>query len=207
LENRKLLVISKSIINIFWVLQILFVLFLVVYTLLLVFHVDFINTDILRGFKIHFKSIDFIQPLMHDGQAYKMKLTNGEGRLHAASLNQNFIYFRILAAFIDSVMYLLIFYFLRKILKNLTSDNFFIPENGRLIKNIGYSIIALAIVPEVIHYFTDKMISRSISIENVVIKSEFHFDYQTILLGIIVFVISIVFLRGVEIKEEQDLTI
>lgn len=202
-----MLVISRSIINIFWVLQLLFVLVLIIYTLLLFFHVDFFDTNILRGFKIHFKSIDFVQPLIYEGESYKMKLTNGEGRLHVDHLNQNFIYFRILAAFVDSIMYLFILFFLKKILKNLTSDNFFIPENGKLIKKIGYSIIALAIIPEVIHYFTDKMISKSISIENVVIKSEFYFDYQTILLGIIVFVISIVFLRGVEIKEEQDLTI
>ncbi len=207
MENRKLLVLSRTIINIFWGLQLLFVLLLIVYSLLLFFQVDFIDTNILRGFKIHFKSIDFVQPLLYEGEEYKMRLTNGEGRLHADYLHQNFIYFRILAAFVDSVMYLLILFFLRKILKNLTSNNFFIPENGKLIKKIGYSIIALALIPEVIHYFTDRMISKSISIENIVIKNEFHFDYQTILLGIIVFVISIVFLRGVEIKEEQDLTI
>ncbi len=198
---------SRSLINIFWILQLLFILLLIVYTLMLVMNVDFIDTNMLRGFKIHFKNIDFIQPLIFDGGSYKFRLTNGEGRLHAESLNQGFIYWRIFAAFVDSLMYLLILFFLRKIFKNLTSDDFFIPENGILIKKIGFTIIALALIPEIIHYATDKMISNSIKIEHMIIKSEFNFDYQTLLLGIIVFVISIVFLRGVEIKEEQDLTI
>ncbi|MEN8124381.1 MAG: DUF2975 domain-containing protein [Bacteroidota bacterium] len=207
LGNRKLLILSKSIINIFWILQWLILILLIVYTLLLIIKVDFFDINLLKGFKIHFSKIDFLQPLIYNGEEYNIKLTNGEGRLHIDDFNQNFIYLRILAAFIDTFMYLLILYFLRKIFKNLTSNQFFIPENGMLIKKIGFSIIALAIIPEIIHYLTDRMISKTIHIENIIIKNELHIDYQTILLGILVFVISIVFLRGIELQKDQELTI
>jgi hypothetical protein len=40
-----------------------------------------------------------------------------------------------------------------------------------------------------------------------VIKNDFNFQYETILLGLLVFVISIIFLRGIELKEDQELTI
>ena len=207
LENRKLLVLSKFIINIFWIFQLLFILTLVVYTLFLFFNVDFLDINLLKGFKIHFSKIDFLQPLIYQGNEYNIKLTNGEGRLHIDDFEQNFIYFRIFAAFVDSIMYLLILYFLKNIFKNLTTNQFFIHENGILIKKIGFSIIALAIIPDIIHYFTDIMISKTIQIENVVIKNEFHIDIQTILLGILIFVISIVFLRGIELRKDQELTI
>ena len=65
----------------------------------------------------------------------------------------------------------------------------------------------LAIVPEIIHYLTDKWVIGTIKLNDIVIKNDFNFQYETILLGLLVFVISIIFLRGIELKEELELTI
>ncbi len=205
--NRQLLVIIRSVINIFWILQLILLFVLFVYTLLLVLNVDFFDVDVLKGFKIHFSKIEFIQPLIFNGEEYNFNLTNGEGRLHVENLQQNFIYYRLFAAFIDTFLYLLILYFLKKIFNNLTDNDYFIPENGILLRKIGFTIIALALLPEIIHYFTDLQVAKYISIENVILKTEFNLDVQTLLLGILVFVISLVFLRGIELKKDQELTI
>ena len=205
--NKKLLTLSKIVINIFWYLQLLFLLVLFVYTFILIFDIKVVDTNLLKGFQIHFSRIDFMQPLMYEGKEYSIRLTNGEGRLHIDNFNQNFIYLRILAAFVDSFIYLLILYFLKKIFSNLTKNHFFVPENGEYIKKIGYSIIALAFIPALIHYYTDRLVFESIQIEHVALKTSLDLDYQTILLGILVLVISIVFLRGVELEKDQELTI
>jgi len=207
LRNSQILKIIKSIVSVLWVLQWAVLISIIIYVLLLILNVDFFNVDVLKGFKVHFAKIDFIKPIVIDGKEHIVKLTNGEGRLHIENYNQSFIYMRILGAFIDSFLYLLILYLLRNIFKNLTTNQFFIPENGVLLRKIGFTIIALAIVPAIIHFITDAMVLNSLQIEGVTFKNEFNFDLQTILLGILVFVISIVFLRGIELKKDQELTI
>ncbi|MEN8187107.1 MAG: DUF2975 domain-containing protein [Bacteroidota bacterium] len=207
MENRKLLAIIRSVINLFWILQWVLIFALITYTSLLVLNVDFFDVDVLKGFKIHFSKIEFIQPLIFEGSEYSFNLTNGVGRLHVSDLPRNFIYYRLFAAFVDTFLYLSILYFLRKIFINLTDNEYFIPENGMYLKKIGYTIIALALLPEIIHYLSDLQVVKYITIENVKLKTEFNFDIQTILLGILVFVISLVFLRGIELKKDQELTI
>lgn len=205
--NRQTLIVIKSAVNILWYLQCAILLAIVVYVSLLVLNVDFFNVDVLKGFKIHFSKINFLHPILIDGEEHIVKLTNGEGRLHIENFNQSFIYMRIFAAFIDSFLYLLILYFIRKIFKNLTANQYFISENGILIRKIGFTIITLAILPGIIHYITDMMVINTIHIKDVILKNEFILDFQTILLGVLVFVISIVFLRGIELRKDQELTI
>lgn len=205
--NYKILKITRNILNVYWYLQIAFIATIVIIALLLFLNVDFINLNYLNGFKIHFSRIIFPEPLVYNGANYDFSLTNGDGRLHINNLNQNFVYLRMLAALTHSVIYLMIIYFLRKIFKNLTENEYFVPANGMYIKKIALSIILLSFVPELIHYFTDRLILGSIKLTNVVIKNEFNLDFQTILLGLLVFVISIIFLRGIELREDQKLTI
>jgi len=205
--NYKILKITKIILNIFWYLQLAVISAIILIGLLLLFDVDFVDLNRLNGFKIHFSKIIFSDPLIYNGMNYDFSLTNGEGRLHINDLDQKFVYLRMLGALVDSVIYLMIINFLRKIFKNLTDNKYFVSANGLYIKKIAVSIILLSIVPEVIYYITDKWIISTIELKNVIFKNEFNFEYQTILLGLLVFVISIVFLRGIELKEDQELTI
>jgi len=205
--NYKILSITKIILNLYWYFQLTFIAAIIFVGLSLLFNFDFIDLNYLNGFKIHFSKIIFPEPLLYNGVNYDFTLTNGEGRLHINDLDQKFVYLRMLAALVDSVIYLMIILFLRKIFKNLTDNKYFIAENGMYIKKIALSIIILALLPELIIYMTDKLIIGSIQLNNVLIKNEFNFEYQAIILGLLVFVISIIFLRGIELKEDQELTI
>ena len=205
--NYKILKITKIILTVFWYLQLAVIASILLIGLLLLFDVDFIDLNRLNGFKIHFSKIIFSDPLVYNGENYDFSLTNGEGRLHINDLDQKFVYLRMLGALVDSLIYLMIIRFLRKIFNNLTENKYFVASNGVFIKKIAISIIFLSLIPEVIYYLTDKWIINTIKINDVIFKNEFNFEYQTILLGLLVFVISIVFLRGIELKEDQDLTI
>jgi len=207
MDNYKILKVTKIILNIFWYLQLAVVASIILIGLLLLFDVDFIDLNRLNGFKIHFSKIIFSDPLIYNGENYDFSLTNGEGRLHINDLDQKFVYLRMFGALIDSIVYLMIIHFLRKIFESLTENKYFVSSNGMYIKKIAISIIFLSIVPEMIYYLTDRWIISTIELKNVIFKNEFNFEYQTILLGLLVFVISIVFLRGIELKEDQDLTI
>ena len=207
MRNHKILSVTKIILNIYWYFQLAVIASILFIGLLLLFEVQFIDLNYLNGFKIHFSKIIFSEPLIYNGSSYDFSLTNGEGRLHIDNLDQKFVYLRMFAALIGSLIYLLIIYFLRKIFKNLTENKYFVAINGLYIKRIALSIMLLAIVPEIIHYLTDKWVIGTIKLNDVVIKNDFNFQYETILLGLLVFVISIIFLRGIELKEDQELTI
>ena len=207
MENYKILKITRIILNVFWYLQLAVIGSIILIGLFLLFDVDFIDLNRLNGFKIHFSKIMFSDPLILNGENYDFSLTNGEGRLHINDLDQKFVYLRMLGALTDSIIYLMIIHFLRKIFKSLTENKYFVSSNGKYIKKIALSIIFLAVVPEVIYYLTDRWIISTIELKDVIFKNEFNFEYQTILLGLLVFVISIVFLRGIELKEDQELTI
>ena len=207
MRNHKILSVTKIILNIYWYFQLAVIASILFIGLLLLFEVQFIDLNYLNGFKIHFSKIIFSEPLIYNGSSYDFSLTNGEGRLHIDNLDQKFVYLRMFAALIGSLIYLLIIYFLRKIFKNLTENKYFVAINGLYIKRIALSIMLLAIIPEIIHYLTDKWVIGTIKLNDVVIKNDFNFQYETILLGLLVFVISIIFLRGIELKEDQELTI
>jgi hypothetical protein len=207
MRNHKILSITRIILNIYWYFQLAVIASILFIGLLLLLDVQFIDLNNLNGFKIHFSKIIFSEPLIYNGSSYDFSLTNGEGRLHIDNLDQKFVYLRMLAALVGSLISLLIIYFLRKIFKNLTDNQYFVAINGLYIKRIAMSIMLLAFVPGIIHYLTDKWIIGTIKLNNVVIKNDFNFQYETILLGLLVFVISIIFLRGIELKEDQELTI
>ena len=207
MRNYKILKFTKAILDIFWYLQIVIIALIVVIGFLLYFNIDIIDLNHLNGFNISFKKITFVEPMIYNGDTYKYSLTNGKGRLHIADLDQKFIYLRMLAAMIDSVIYLMIIYFLRKIFKNLTENNYFISANGIYLKKVSLFIILMSFVSQLVQYWTDLLIKNTLEFESIIIKNGFDFRFQTILLGLLVYVISIVFLRGVELQEDKDLTI
>jgi len=207
MDNYKILKFTKIILNVFWFMQIAFIAGIIAVAVLLLFNIDLIDLNNLNGFKIQFSKIMFNEQLSFRGESYDFNMTNGEGRLHVDNLDQIFVYLRILAAFIHASIFLMIIYFLRKIFINLTDNKYFISKNGVYIKYVGFSIILLELIPDFIYYFTDRLIIRSIEFDSIIIKNNFHFNYHNILLGLLVFVISIVFLRGIELKEDHDLTI
>ena len=199
--------ITKIILDVYWYLQLAFIASIILIGLLLLLNVDFIDLNYLNGFKIQFSKILFSDPLVFKGENYDFSLTNGEGRLHINDLDQKFVYLRMLAALIDSFIYLMIIYFSRKIFKNLTANKYFIAANGLYIKKIALSIIFLSFVPGTIHYLTDLWVLNAIEQKDIIMKVGFNVDFQTILVGLLVFVISIIFLRGIELREDQELTI
>ena len=205
--NYKILNVTKIILHLYWYLQLAFIAAIILIGLLLFFDAEFIDLNYLNGFKIQFSKVNFIEPLVYDGMKYDFSLPNGEGRLHINDLDQKFVYLRMLAALIDSLIYLMIIYFARKIFENLTDNKYFVAVNGMYIKKIAIAIIFLSFVPGTIHYLTDLWVLKTIEQQDIIMKAGFSVDFQTILLGLLVFVISIIFLRGVELKEDQELTI
>ena len=144
---------------------------------------------------------------MNDGVNHTAFLSNGTGRLHISEFKQNIIFYRILSVLIDTLIYIYIIYFLRKIFSSLKTGVFFNRSNGEYIKKIAYTVLVLAFIPEFVSYLIESHITNNIELANLVIHAKFDFDFRTIFFGFLIFVVAKAFIRGTEIKEEHELTI
>ncbi len=185
-----------------WYLQLLFLAILIIVFTLIYFENPLVDQFKLKGFRVQFERID-----INDNAAESVYLSNGEGRLHDIKTEDKFIFLRLLSVFVDALLYLFIIYRLKNIFKAPKLDNFFIRQNGIYMKHIAYAVLGIASLPSLIDYIINLKVLESIHIKGIVFKAGFHFDFRTLFLALLIFVIAQGFIRGAEIKEENDLTI
>jgi hypothetical protein len=191
--------------NIIWYLQWLLLAAIIIITILIATDNKIINTNKIEGFHIQFARIDLPDDISNtDNNVY---LTNGEGRLHIKNDENNFIYLRLLSAFLDTLIYIFIIYLLRKIFFSLKTGVFFVKQNGIYIRLMAYAVLGITLIPAIINLFINIYVKKTLYIEGVIFKAQFEFDYGTAFLALLIFVIAEVFIRGTELKEDQDLTI
>jgi len=196
------------ILRIIWYLQWLFLLVLVIISVLIATNSSLIDISKIKGFHIQFAKID-IQSIQPNADKAKtdIYLSNGEGRLHLNNSNHKFLFFRLISVFIDTLLYILIIYLLQNIFLSLKSGVFFVKKNGVYIKGIAYAVLAIALIPDLINYFINLHVTKTLDIEGIIFKARFDFDIRTTFLALLIFVIAKVFIRGTELKEDHDLTI
>lgn len=196
------------VLNIVWYLQWFFLAVLIFVTVLIATNSSLIDMNKIKGFHIQYARID-LQELAPSADVPQSDvfLSNGEGRLHIENSEYNFIYLRLLNVFIDTLLYIFIIYMLKKIFYSFRKDVFFTRQNGIYIKKIAYAVLAIAVIPEIINYFINLHIKHNLAIEGIVFKARFDFDFRTVFLALLIFVIARAFIRGTELKEDHDLTI
>ena len=206
-NKNNYMVIIDFILKIIWYLQWAYILALLVISLLIIIEPSWLNVDKISGFSVEFSRIYLGNVKLNDGISHTAFLSNGTGRLHISQFKQNIILYRILSAAVEAFIYIYIIYFLRKIFSNLKAGVFFNKSNGEYIKKIAYTILILAIVPEIMSYIIESNVTHNIELANVVIRAKFNLDFRTIFLGLLIFAMAKAFIRGTELKEENDLTV
>ena len=116
--------------------------------------------------------------------------------------------FNVISIFVIFTLTLYIFYHLRNIFKTLKEENPFTRKNGTRLRAIGIAtIIASVFWKKIYSLLLISMVNGEILTEGFEISSHSNLNFQVILLGLIIIVISEVFRVGAEMKEEQELTI
>lgn len=104
-------------------------------------------------------------------------------------------------------MFILIIYQLRKIFKNISSENYFANNSSKLISNIGLLIIFGSLFQSILSYLGSKYIVENIKVNGISLSTDTDFNLSIFLIGFIVLALSQVFRFGTKLKDEQDLTI
>lgn len=193
--------------RIIWYMQCIFAIFLILSAIFIIAEVDFINLDKINGFHISYAKIEMGEMQLQDMQSHNVTITNGEGRVHISGMNQKIAFFRIIAAMVELAVGMFIIYLLRKIFTNLKKGDFFVRKNGVMLRKIAISILGVSLFLNAFQYAISSYIYNTLSLENIELKRTANLDTRTLLFGIMLFVVSMIFIKGAELQEEQDLTI
>lgn len=193
--------------RVIWYFQWIFGVVLLISAISIIADVSWFNVEKIKGFHIAYSEIDLGSVQMQDDQEHLAKLTNGEGRLHISEMDHKITVFKIIGAFLELLVGMYIIYLLRRIFTNLKVGEFFVVANGHYLRRIAISIVGISLFISGYQYIISSYIYNHFSIEGIVLKRSAEIDTRTLLFGIMIFVVAMIFIKGAEIKEEQDLTI
>ncbi len=197
---------------IYWIMNIITALFAIVSIGLIVFYVmlwtDFFGNDL----QLHVNlpgQVNIVSPgtMEYGGSTVNIELVEAVTRIHfintPPSLARNFI---LILLGVCAFGFFLLWTF-RQFIVNVRKGFIFTISNIILLQRISYTLVGFWIFMIVYMRTTYYLISARVEVENVEIVSEFDNYPWILLMALFLWVLSHIFIRGLKIKEEQDLTI
>jgi hypothetical protein len=128
--------------------------------------------------------------------------------LNLSELYQNqFAHFIGVMSFVIvlSLLKAYLFFLVVKIFMKLNFVNPFTAEIAKLIKEISYEALSIAIIGYIAHHYTKRLIQSGYEVGN----AETYWNDTTafLMMAGIIFVISQIFNKGIELQRENDLTV
>ena len=197
---------------IYWIMNIITALFAIVSIGLIVFYVmlwtDFFGNDL----QLHVNlpgQVNIVSPgtMEYDGATVNIELVEAVTRIHfintPPSLARKFI---LILLGVCAFGFFLLWTF-RQFIVNVRKGLIFTISNIILLQRISYTLVGFWIFLIVYIRTTYYLISARVEVENVEIVSEFDNYPWILLMALFLWVLSHIFIRGLKLKEEQELTI
>jgi len=106
-----------------------------------------------------------------------------------------------------SGLILWVIYVLWKIVQSVKQKNPFIVLNGRRLRIIAFSMIGIELSQGLANLIKMLYLEPRLQFETIIIQSKIHVSFHVIVAGLVILVIAEAFRIGVEMKEEQELTV
>jgi hypothetical protein len=165
------------------------------------------DMELFGSFGLPFK-VDFLETgnLKMDNQLIKLELVQATGRIKILD-SPNFISkyiapFRLLL--ILAVGYL--FWIFRKFLKNVKDGKTFEIKNISLLKQLAFGLALLWFYNYMAMAIAYHLIAKHIEFENIIITDDFD-GSPMLTVALMIWVLAHIFIKGVKLQEEKDLTI
>ena len=106
-----------------------------------------------------------------------------------------------------SGLILCVIYVLWKIVQSVKQKNPFIVLNGRRLRIIAFSMIGIELSQGLANLIKMLYLAPRLQFETIIIQSKIYVSFHVIVAGLVILVIAEAFRIGVEMKEEQELTV
>jgi len=115
--------------------------------------------------------------------------------------------FILVGFFTPTIIALAIAFHLRKIFKSLTLAKPFDPANIRRVKIIGWLVVVHGPLESLVKYWSANSLLPQVTDIGLKVESALHFQYQSILFGILILALVHIFETGARLQKDQELTI
>ncbi len=197
---------------IYWIMNIITALFAIVSIGVIVFYVmlwtDFFGNDL--QFHVNLPGqVNIVSPgtMDYGGSTVNIELVEAVTRIHfintPPSLARKFI---LILIGVCAFGFFLLWTF-RQFIVNVRKGLIFTISNIILLQRISYTLVGFWVFMIVYMRTTYYLISSRVEVENTEIVSEFDNYPWILLMALFLWVLSHIFIRGLKLKEEQDLTV
>jgi len=197
---------------IYWIMNIITGLFAIVCVAIIVFYVmlwtDFFGDDL--QLHVHLPgqvNITETGIMPFAGEIVKVELVEANARIHFFNTPLPLARkFALILLGVSAMTFFLLWTF-RQFIVNVRNGVVFTISNIILLQRISYTLVGFWLLLIIYMRTTYYLISARVQMDNVEITSELN-NYPGILLAaLFIWVLSHIFIRGLKLKEEQDLTI
>jgi len=197
---------------IYWIMNIITGFFALVCVAIIVFYVmlwtDFFGNDL--QLHVHLPgqvNITETGIMPFAGEIVKVELVEAKARIHFFNTPLPLARkFALILLGVGAMIFFLLWTF-RQFIVNVRNGVVFTISNIILLQRISYTLVGFWVLLIIYMRTTYYLISARVQMDNVEIASDFD-NYPGILLAaLFIWVLSHIFIRGLKLKEEQDLTI
>ncbi len=172
----------------------------------------FIYLDISDNLQLHTQfpvEIDFLEvgSLEINDQIIKVEFVEANSKIHFID-TPRFIANKVaIAMLIVSAGFFYLLLIFKKFIKNVKNGDTFNINNIKILKKLSYGLVALWAFTNIYMFLLYHYIGTRIEMDNIKISSNLN-NYSGILFAaLLIWVIAHIFIKGLELQEEKDLTI
>ena len=157
---------------------------------------------------VHFELVDGayrIDSLKWDIQS--AELLEAQGKLRVEGISRTYLLVGLATAALLAVFAAIVLRKLRAVFRTLKEGEPFVPANVGRIRFVGVAVLITELARAMWVFWNSVYLRWHLDLEGIRLRSEFDLHGLTILGGLLVLVIAEVFRVGVQIKEDQELTI
>lgn len=168
------------------------------------FNISIGETNVFLDFESSTSKIEESREFLFNGEKYNIPLMNKKSSINLQDLPFAFkaiisLYF-VLAGFLSIIIVIRF----KKFTNNIYEGDYFSYENVAILKQISYLIFGiwfLKLLPSFLQYYV------LYKIEYIINSSDYQLGFSYLVVSLIVWMFSHIFKKGIELKEEQELTI
>ena len=197
---------------IYWLTQVAFWLFVFVFVASIVFTIALLTESVGDKMQLHTglpvdvkyteKGIFYVY-----NEVQEVEFVEAIGKLHFINTNQKLAKWFGGSLMVIVIIFMYIFIMIKRFIRNVYHGLIFERFNIRMLKNIAYGLIAIWLFMNIYSRLFYYFIAKKISFEHLEITGEFNSYGLILVVALLLWVLSHIFMVGVKLREEQNLTV
>ena len=138
---------------------------------------------------------------------HSLRIVDARGELRFLTSSWGLQFACTLRYLIAALVAMSVIYLIRKVLQEMAKGTPFGPKSAKRIRAIGLLLLLIGILGPIADYVSARMVLARIYTENLALSAPLYFKSEAVLAGLLILILSQVWMYGAELAHEQALTI